>query len=131
MPSYDASRYDPPAPVAIVTLRHSANQNSVGDVSLLIDTGADATLLPRWAITRLGITPQAGVGYELISFDGNRSKADAVDLDMLFLNKAFRGRYLISEDQHGILGRDVLAALRLTLDGPAQEWSQELERLGS
>src|SRR5438477_348093 len=98
MPSYDASRYEPPAPVAVVGLRKSGGGDAVNNVSLLIDTGADITLLPRWAITRLGVTPDSRIQYELIGFDGTRRTTDAVDLDMLFLNKAFRGRYLLSED---------------------------------
>jgi len=124
MPQYDASRYDPPAPVAIVSLRPSDGNGLVNDVPLLIDTGADVTLLPRSAVARLGIAPEAGTQYELIGFDGTRSHADAVDLDMLFQNKAFRGRYLLTDEAHGALGRDVLAALRLLFDGPGQEWSE-------
>jgi hypothetical protein len=124
MPRYDAARYDPPAPVAIVSLRIPSGNASIGDVPLLIDTGADVTLLPRSAVSRLGVTPQPGQQYELIGFDGTRSAADAVELDMLFQNKAFRGRYLLTDDDHGILGRDVLAALKVLFDGPAEEWSE-------
>ena len=124
MPSFDASAYDPPAPVAIVSLRRSGEHDLVGDVPLLIDTGADITLLPRWALARLGIAPQPNVTYEIFDFEGNRSKVQAADLDMIFLNKAFRGRYLLTDEQHGILGRDVLNTLRVLFDGPAQEWTE-------
>ena len=44
---------------------------------------------------------------------------------MLLLNKAFRGRYLLTDDSDGIIGRDVLSALTLLLDGPAQQWSEQ------
>ena len=93
----------------------------------LIDTGADITLLPRSAVDRVGITPPPGAAaqYELIGIDGTRRLADAVDLDMLLLNKAFRGRYLLTDDAEGIIGRDVLASLRLLLDGPGREWSEQ------
>lgn len=123
MPRFDASHYDPPAPIAEVTLR-AASGTTVSNVLLLIDTGADATLLPRSAILRLGITPDPALAYELIAFDGSRTTTQAVDLDMIFLNKAFRGIYLLTDDDRGILGRDVLASLILLLNGPAQEWSQ-------
>jgi Aspartyl protease len=123
MPSYDALRYTPPAPVAQVTLRATSGA-TVSDVLLLIDTGADTTLLPSDAIRRLGITPDPALQYELLGFDGTRCTTQAVDLDMIFLQKAFRGRYLIIDSDHGILGRDVLASLALILNGPAQEWSQ-------
>ena len=84
MPSYDALNYDPPAPIAQVRLR-AANGATFDDVLLLLDTGADTTLLPRSAITRLGITPDPALAYDLIGFDGTRSTTQAVDLDMIFL----------------------------------------------
>jgi hypothetical protein len=128
MASYDASRYDPPAPVARVTLRPSADVGgvaNVADVPLLIDTGADITLLPRSAVERLGVALRRAQ-YEVIGIDGKtRTLADAADLDVLFLNKAFRGRYLLTDDAHGVLGRDVLASIRVLLDGPGQEWSEQ------
>ena len=45
MPSYDATDCDPPAPVAQVTLRNPHSGKMVVDVPLLLDTGADVTLL--------------------------------------------------------------------------------------
>jgi hypothetical protein len=59
----------------------------------------------------------------LVGFDGTRSTAAAADLDMLFLGKAFRGRYLLTNDDHGVLGRDVPASVAILFDGPRQEWS--------
>jgi hypothetical protein len=123
MPSYDALHYDPPAPIAQVMLR-AANGAVVSDVVLLLDTGADTTLLPRGAVIRLGINPDPALQYDLVGFDGTRSTTQAVDLDMIFLQKAFRGRYLLTNEDRGILGRDVLASVVLLLNGPAQEWSQ-------
>jgi hypothetical protein len=125
MPRYESAGYDPPAPVAIVRLRRSSGATVVTDVAMLIDTGADITLLPRSAINRLGVTPQMGTPYQLIGFDGARRVADAVDLDMLLLNKCFRGRYLLTDAASGIIGRDVLASLRLLFDGPQQEWTEQ------
>jgi predicted aspartyl protease len=125
MPAYDATRHDPPAPVAEVQLRPSSGGDAViSGVPLLIDTGADVTLLPRSAVERLGVEPKPGEQYELIGFDGTRSKADSVELDMIFLNKAFRGRYLLVNQDRGVLGRDVLASVTLLFDGPQQQWSE-------
>ena len=124
MPSYDAARYDPPAPVAHVTLRAETSGAIVSDVPLLIDTGADITLIPRAAVARLRVEPQPEIRYELIGFNGTRSAAQAVELDMVFLGKVFRGRYLLTDDEAGILGRDVLAGVVLLLNGPAQEWTE-------
>jgi aspartyl protease len=122
MPNYDASSFDPPAPVAQVTLRHPHNGVTVSDVPLLLDTGADVTLLPRTAVERLGVPLLADQQYELMGFDGSTSFAPVVMLDMLFLRRAFRGRYLLIEAERGILGRDILNHVAVLLDGPRQQW---------
>jgi hypothetical protein len=83
MPRYDATAFDPPAPIAMVSVRRSDGGDLVDKILRLIDTGANIPLLPRSAISRLGITPQAGTQYELIGFDGTRSLADAVELDIV------------------------------------------------
>ena len=57
--SYDATDYDPPAPVAQVILRNVDSGEMVADVLLLLDTGADVTLLPRDTIEQLGVQPVA------------------------------------------------------------------------
>jgi hypothetical protein len=44
---------------------------------------------------------------------------------MVFLDRVFRGRYLVTEEERGILGRDVLNHLALLLDGPRQRWSEQ------
>jgi gag-polyprotein putative aspartyl protease len=122
MPNYDASSFDPPAPVAQVTLRHPHNGVTVSDVPLLLDTGADVTLLPRTAVERLGVPLLADQQYELMGFDGSTSFAPVVMLDMLFLRRAFRGRYLLIEAERSILGRDILNHVAVLLDGPRQQW---------
>jgi hypothetical protein len=123
MPSYEATEFDPPAPVALVTLRDSTG-TSVADVAMLIDSDADVTLLPRAAVTTLGTRPVAGLQYELVGFDGTRSKAEAVEVDLIFLRRVFRGRYLLIDGTRGIVGRDVLAGVAMVLNGSKQEWSE-------
>jgi hypothetical protein len=126
MPNYDASHFDPPAPVAAVTLRDPYRGATVSDVQLLLDTGADVTLLPRMAVERLGVPLLANEQYELMGFDGRRSFARVVMLDVLFLRRAFRGRYLLTEEERGILGRDILNHVMVLLDGPRQQWSEHM-----
>lgn len=121
MPNYDALHYSPPAPVAQVSLRDIGSQSLLPNVLLLIDTGADITLLPRAAVEILGVST-SGTDYELLGFDGTKSTAKAVELDMIFLKKAYRGRYLLIDSEHGVLGREVLCHIALLLNGPAQEW---------
>jgi predicted aspartyl protease len=60
MPSYDTAHFDPPAPVAHVMLRNPHSGATVSNVRVLLDTGADITLLPRTAIEQLGVPLLAG-----------------------------------------------------------------------
>ncbi|HUO09152.1 MAG TPA: retropepsin-like aspartic protease [Phycisphaerae bacterium] len=125
MPSYDASHYHPPAPVAQVTLRDITSGTLLPNIFLLVDTGANITLIPKNAAERLGLQPLDGKEYQLLGFDGTQSLAQAVDLDMIFLNKAYRGRYLLIDSDHGVLGRDVLSNVVLLFNGPHQEWNEQ------
>jgi len=59
-----------------------------------------------------------------MGFDGSKSFAPVVMLDMVFLQRAFRGRYLLVEEERGILGRDILNHVSLLLEGPRQQWSE-------
>lgn len=124
MPAYDALHFDPPAPVATVTLRSPDSEAMVSDVVMLLDTGADVTLLPRAATERLGVAVLAGQHYELTGFDGGKTSLPVAMLDMVFMGRAFRGLYILTEDDRGIMGRDVLNHLSLLLDGPRQQWSE-------
>ena len=124
MPRYDASHHDPPAPTASVTLRNPDTGTTVANVVLLLDTGADITLLPRAAVERLDLTPVAESRYELTAFDGTKSQAPVAVVDMILFKRIYRGRYLLIEAEQGILGRDVLNHLTLLLDGPGQQWSE-------
>jgi predicted aspartyl protease len=126
MPIYDASRFDPPAPVVRVTLRDPQSGATAPDTLLLLDTGADVTLVPRSAVDKIGVPLLSGQRYELTAFDGTSSFASVVILDMVCLERTFRGRYLVIEDECGILGRDILNHLVLLLDGPRRQWSEHL-----
>lgn len=53
MPEYDSNRFDPPAPLAIVSLRNPETGKTVSDIPMLIDSDADASLLPRATIDEL------------------------------------------------------------------------------
>ena len=49
MPAYDATRFDPPAPLALVILRNLDTGTILSDVPMLLDSGADMTLVPQAA----------------------------------------------------------------------------------
>ena len=123
MPTYDDRLFVPPAPVLTARLRNPQNGTIVPDVLLLIDTGADVTLLPLGAVNAAGIE-QTGASYELLAYDGRSNPAGAVRAELLMLGRTFRGQFLVIDQDVGILGRNVLNALALLLDGPQQTWSE-------
>jgi hypothetical protein len=123
MPAYDEVRFDPPAPVAQVTVRSPRNGVSVANVPLLMDTGADVSLLPAAYVRSLVAVDELSGQYELEGFDGTRSRVPVARLEVHFLGKVFRGQFLLVDQDCGILGRNVLNALSLQLDGPNLAWS--------
>ena len=125
MPEYDAENFDPPAPVAFVTLRNPATGVTLPDVPMLIDTGADATLLPAEAVRKIGVDIEADSVFEVETFDGETKRLQFAKLELFFLNKKFAGEYLVIERPMGILGRNVLNSLRLVLDGLRQKWDEQ------
>ncbi len=127
MPAYDDSCFKPPAPIARVTLRHPEGERSVADVPMLIDSGADATLLPKSAVESLGIIG-TGERYQLMGFDGATSDSEVVRVGLVFMNKMFRGRFLVIDAEVGVVGRNVLNNVRLLLDGPALYWEELLSK---
>jgi predicted aspartyl protease len=123
MPPYDDRLFAPPAPVLSARLRNPQTGTIVPDVPLLIDTGADVTLLPLGAVNAAGIE-QTGASYELLAFDGRSNSAGVVRGELLMLGRTFRGQFLLIDQEVGILGRNILNALALLLDGPQQTWSE-------
>ncbi len=124
MPTYDSSLFTPPAPVTRVTLRNPENNAILSDVPMLLDTGADVTLIPQASVNLIGVSITPNEGYELMGFNGSRSIAKVAQLDLLFLHKAFKGRFLLINQECGILGRDILNHLSLLFDGPNQVWDE-------
>jgi predicted aspartyl protease len=122
MPPYHEGLFSPPAPVALAKLRNPESGATSDDVLFLLDSGADVTLLPESAVSTLGI--QSFGAYELTGFDGTKSMASAVRADLLFLNKTFRGQFLLADHGAGILGRDVLNSVVILLDGPHLVWEE-------
>lgn len=125
MPAYDDRFFNPPGPLAIVTLRTSGDGNIVPDVPMLIDSGADVTLVPQQSIDLLGATVAPDAAYEIMGFDGRKSFARVASLELIFLRRVFRGRFLIGNQECGVLGRDILNHVALLLDGPRLVWDEE------
>ncbi len=117
-----SSRRQPP--LARVELRCPETEVTLPDVPMLLDWGADVTLIPQASATHIGASVLAGIGYELVGFDGTQSIAPAVQVDLRFLRRTFKGRFLLINQEWGIVGRDILNHLVLLLDGPGLTWSE-------
>lgn len=124
MPKYDAEKFDPPAPVAYVSLRDLATGASLSDVPMLMDTGADVTLVPSRSVDQLGIEPAIDIAYEIQGFDGESKLANMVELELVFLGKKFTGQFLLIDQPIGFLGRNILNVLSITFDGPHGKWDE-------
>ena len=125
MTPYGGQQYQPPAPVAALTLRTLDGRNvTVADVLAVLDTGADVTLVPRWAVEQLGLIPQADESVKLAWFDGTTRAAESVELEASFQGGRFQGRYALVDQPHGIIGRNLLNHFRLLFDGPAKTWQR-------
>ena len=128
MPAYDDSSFDPPAPIARVSLRNPESNETVIDVPMLIDSGSDLTLLPAAFVQQIGPNLPTERDYELEAFDGTRTVARSVRLELKFLKHKFTGRFVLLDSSCGILGRNVLNHFALVLDGPNLTWAESIAR---
>lgn len=117
--------HNPPAPVAYITLRNTDTQETILNVPMLLDTGADVTLVPRAVCEQIGISIERDDTMELICFEGSTTVPDFVSLDFIIFSKMFRGKFLVYNQDEGIIGRDVLYEFKLILDGPNLEWEHQ------
>jgi hypothetical protein len=103
MQAYDAARFDPPAPLALVTVKSEQVGIVICDVPMLLDTGADVSLLPRSHVAPLA--SRDAKQYELEAFDGTKSTASATTADLQFLGNLFGVSSCLLQTRHGVLGR--------------------------
>src|SRR3989442_752278 len=75
MPAYDSDLFDPPAPLAHITLRAIQTRKIITDVPMLIDSGSDLTLIPEASVAELGPNLESDQRVELQAFDGRVTAA--------------------------------------------------------
>jgi hypothetical protein len=124
MAEYDGQHFDPPAPIAIVSLGTTDRDRHVANVRMLIDTGADITLIPRVCAERLGLCSKGNAVFRLQGYDGVDTTAEAVEARLIFLERGYRGTFPLIDDDCGILGGNILNNLSLVFDGPNLNWRE-------
>ena len=124
MPEYDRSIFNPPAPVAYVTLENPENNLKTENVPMMLDTGADAMLIPQFAAEKLALSSSASKIYEAEAFNGATSYISVVRVKMIFLEKNFQGDFLTVPQDCGIIGRNILNQLTLLFDGKNFRWEE-------
>lgn len=119
---YDDS-FDPPAPMAEIVLRNIETGERSAKAKVLLDTGADISLVPFSMLESLQIE-SSKESVNLFGFDENKSTAELYNLQIVYLGKRITGNYCGIDDEIGILGRDVLNEFCLTFDGENLEWKE-------
>ncbi len=123
MPHYNTELADPPAPYTMALIRHPETNQFITDVPMLLDTGSDISLVPRATAVALNADEQQIEGVRLIGYNGNASNAVMVRLHIVFEGRTFRGAWMLTDGDYGIIGRDILNLLSIHLDGPNHVWS--------
>lgn len=111
--AYDAS-LDPPAPVIPVRISAPVGEDAVV-LPMLIDTGADCTLVPMALVRRLGLPEVDVIG--ITGVGGARQRATLHAASVELGERRLLARVVAFADE-AILGRDVLNQIVATLDGP-------------
>ena len=120
MPAYEAEGFAPPAPVVRARLIGPSAQ-TIDGVPLLIDTGADVSVVPFEAALAVGTQPRPAT-VPIQFYGGEQTAYQEAEVTIAFLRYRFRGVFLVADAEYGIPGRSILNLLTLSLDGPALEW---------
>lgn len=104
----------------------SARINGSGPVTLILDTGADRTLISPSALSRLGISREHATQVQIRGVTGT-AQGDALWVDSVEVGEAKVGPLLIVvhdsglKGAEGLLGRDFLGHFNITIDPREQK----------
>jgi predicted aspartyl protease len=119
--AYNRRDYDPAMPVVEITVRRATPGELEAPVLALVDSGADATMLPVDVLTAVGARHLET--RQMRGVTGHLLAVDTYLVTILLGPYIFPGIEAIAmnEGTEAILGRDVLNQLETTFDGPGQE----------
>ena len=112
-----SSEYDPPVPICSVMIASAATSRTV-QLQAIVDTGADATIVPLRYLHQIGARPAFEAG--LRSQRGERRIVFLYLVDLKIGSLTLPSVFVVGDDRGDevILGRDVLNKLVVTLHGP-------------
>jgi predicted aspartyl protease len=118
--SYNTS-YFPPIPILQIMLGRRGERPSLGPLEAILDTGADATIIPEAIAEQINAVPlDAG---QLVSQWGEAHPVNIYVLEIEIEGVRLPGVVVAGDAQANeiILGRNVLNKLPLFFDGPAEQ----------
>ena len=118
--------FTPPAPTVLarITAPNAAANARQVEVVMLLDSGADVSLLPPAVAVALNLAG-SGRALDVESFDNQRSTRPVVTATMHLEKYKMTIDFILHDEgtTTGIIGRNVLNLLRVVLDGPALTWT--------
>ncbi|MBX2999645.1 MAG: hypothetical protein KF893_14095 [Caldilineaceae bacterium] len=117
---YDVT-YDPPAPVAEVTVASVVNRRRRRSLPALLDTGSDITAIPYTLLDALQLYPIGQLQLEGVEANTRVVPTYAIQLTIVELSIP-RLEVIESGLDFAVVGRDVLNRLYLLLNGPEQTY---------
>lgn len=113
---YDSEGFDPPAPVLDVVLWIGDKRHP--SVRMQVDSAADLTCIPKSLLTDSGKVRHGAI--QVSGYDGEIEIKRTCFVSLRFGEYRFDDvEALPIAGEIGLIGRDVLNALEVTLDGPA------------